>query len=559
VRIGFFGDGPWAVLALERLIELPGLDVAVVVGRSPDPDQELKTLAETHGVTFQSPHNVNNGDYLRTLAELNCDFHVSMSYDQIFRAEFLRTARDGAINCHAGLLPFYRGRNPLNWALINNESEFGITVHEIAIGIDTGDIILQRRLPIDPSSNYASLLKDAQTACADVLVEAVRLKMNGQVKLIEQSSIHPVGFYVGRRLAGDEIIDWSLSAERIHNFVRALVPPGPAARTNIGDSHFAVLRTALISGAPAYIATEGEVVGRADQYVVVKAADMVLAVSQVAPIDKHGRLGEPLTPRWPIGTRLGRNVHVELEDLHERVSRLEGRYRHPPMTHDAVVLGADGRARKTAKYIMIGTGEHARVVADAMRACGLALSAVASPNVGMLAGPLSGLPHITSDEEVLAMGADGILLVNGIGSIARPTTRRAAYEKFRSAGFRFASVVHPSAVIASHVEIESGAQVMAGAVVQTGAHVSADAIINTSAAVDHDCRIGEHVHIAPGACLSGNVSVGNSSHVGTGASVVQGKTIGAGVVVAAGAVVISDIPDGATVAGVPARSIRRSE
>jgi sugar O-acyltransferase (sialic acid O-acetyltransferase NeuD family) len=211
-----------------------------------------------------------------------------------------------------------------------------------------------------------------------------------------------------------------------------------------------------------------------------------------------------------------------------------------------------------AKYIMIGTGEHARVVADAMRAGGLVLSAVASPDAAVLAGPLTGLPHIGSDEEVLAMEANGVLLVNGIGSIARPTVRRTAYEKFRAAGFRFASVVHPSAVIGSYVEIESGAQVMAGAVVQTGAQIGADAIINTSAAIDHDCRIGEHVHIAPGACLSGNVSVGNSSHVGIGASVIQGKTIGADVIVAAGAVVIADIPDGMTVAGVPARNIGRS-
>ena len=209
------------------------------------------------------------------------------------------------------------------------------------------------------------------------------------------------------------------------------------------------------------------------------------------------------------------------------------------------------------RYILIGTGEHARVLADAMRACGLELSAVASPDAPMLTGPLTGLSHLASDEEVMALGPEGILLVNGIGSIARPHKRRAAFEKFHAAGFRFASVVHPSAVIASHVDIEGGAQIMAGVVVQTGARIGADALLNTGALVDHDCRIGQHVHIAPGACLSGNVSVGNTSHVGIGACVIQGRTIGADVVVAAGAVVISDIPDGATVAGVPARTIQR--
>lgn len=177
----------------------------------------------------------------------------------------------------------------------------------------------------------------------------------------------------------------------------------------------------------------------------------------------------------------------------------------------------------------------------------------------MVAGPLSGLPHIASDDDVLAMNPGDVLLINGIGSVARPHARRAAYEKFRSEGFHFASVVHPSAVIAACVEIESGAQIMAGAVVQTGARIGANALLNTGALIDHDCRIGEHVHIAPGACLSGNVSVGNSSHIGIGASVIHGKAIGAGVIVAAGAVVISDIPDGVIVAGVPARSIQGCE
>src|SRR4051794_25084007 len=111
------------------------------------------------------------------------------------------------------------------------------------------------------------------------------------------------------------------------------------------------------------------------------------------------------------------------------------------------------------KYVMIGAGGHARVLAEAMRACGLALLAAASPDAVPPAGALSGLQHLGSDEDVLAMGADGILLINGIGSVGRPQARRAAYEKFRSAGFHFASVVHPSAVIALHVEIETGAQV----------------------------------------------------------------------------------------------------
>jgi UDP-perosamine 4-acetyltransferase len=208
-------------------------------------------------------------------------------------------------------------------------------------------------------------------------------------------------------------------------------------------------------------------------------------------------------------------------------------------------------------YILIGAGGHARVLADAMRAAGIVLTAVASPDNAVSAGLLSGIRRMRSDDEVLALRSGDVLLINGVGSVGNPQARRAVFEKFQKAGFAFTSVVHPSAVIASHATMDEGAQVMAGAIVQTGARIGANAIINTGAIVDHDCQIGAHTHIAPGSCLAGDVIVGHSVHVGAGANVIQGKSIGDGVIVAAGAVVVSDIPPGITVAGVPARDIGR--
>src|SRR5690606_11568598 len=113
------------------------------------------------------------------------------------------------INCHAGKLPYYRGRNILNWVLINDENEFGITVHYIDDGIDTGDLILQETFPITDNDNYKTLLEVAYVECGNLLYKAINKIQEGNVKPVSQSTIHSVGFYCGIRRQGDEIINWN--------------------------------------------------------------------------------------------------------------------------------------------------------------------------------------------------------------------------------------------------------------------------------------------------------------------------------------------------------------
>jgi len=162
-------------------------------------DETLKNYCEKYNIDYLKHKNINSKEFLEKIRQYNCDLFVSMSFNQIFKKEIINIPRLKAINCHAGKLPFYRGRNVLNWVLINDEKEFGITVHYIDEGIDTGDIIMQRVYPIIDEDDYNTLLEKAYKECANILYDGIKLIQNTQeVTPIKQTTIHSMGFYCSR-------------------------------------------------------------------------------------------------------------------------------------------------------------------------------------------------------------------------------------------------------------------------------------------------------------------------------------------------------------------------
>ena len=149
-------------------------------------------------------------------------------------------------------MPFYRGRNILNWALINDEREFGITVHYMDEGIDTGDIILQRKFSITDNDDYGTLLETAYVECAKILYDAIKLIQANELIPNPQSEIHPEGMYCGQRREGDEIINWNQTSREIFNFIRAICKPGPVARSFIADEEIKINKASIIENAPSY-------------------------------------------------------------------------------------------------------------------------------------------------------------------------------------------------------------------------------------------------------------------------------------------------------------------
>ncbi|HEY1259698.1 MAG TPA: acetyltransferase [Stellaceae bacterium] len=194
--------------------------------------------------------------------------------------------------------------------------------------------------------------------------------------------------------------------------------------------------------------------------------------------------------------------------------------------------------------IVLGGGGHGRVLIDLLQLTARPILGICDPQLAAGAGGPMGIAVLGDDDAVLAYSRDDIELVNGIGSTKTMTLRHTVYRRFGERGFRFATLLHPSAVVARGVRLDEGAQIMAGAVLQCGASIGANSIVNTRASVDHDCTIGQTVHIAPGVTLSGNVGIGDRTHVGTAAIIIQSVRVGEDCLVPAGALVTRDVPDG---------------
>ena len=280
LSIGYFADGPWSHEALDRLLSDDSIVIEFICARHDKPDETLKSTAQANGIDFFTHPRINSSDFFDMVSVYGCDLFVSMSFNQIFKNELINLPPLKIINCHAGKLPFYRGRNVLNWVLINDESEFGITVHFIDQGIDTGDIILQRTFKINDTDDYQTLLLTAYKECSSILYDSIKLVQTGNPPIFKQTDIDSVGSYCVTRIDGDEDLDWNQTSRTIFNFVRSICRPGPQARTTLNGEIIKVNRVELLINAENYKGIPGSVVGIERASFIVKTADNLIRVTE---------------------------------------------------------------------------------------------------------------------------------------------------------------------------------------------------------------------------------------------------------------------------------------
>ena len=288
-----FGDGEWAALALSRLIA-DGHSAVAVVLRSAPSNELLSTAAKDKGIRILQPDGPSSPEFVETVARLAPDLCISFAYDRIIRKPLRQVPRLGFINCHAGALPEYRGRNVINWALINGEKRLGLTVHHIDSGIDTGDIIVQELLDIGWQDDYGSLLRRVTGGFPDLLSRAVSELASGTAERTPQDQ--SAGTYFPGRQPGDEWIDWADTSTDIYNFVRAITRPAPGARVRLSEREIIVWKARFEPTWPKYRAIPGAVVGLGPSgNPVVKTGDSTIELIEwevVSGACKRIRIGD---------------------------------------------------------------------------------------------------------------------------------------------------------------------------------------------------------------------------------------------------------------------------
>lgn len=253
LRIIFLGTPDFAVASLQALVDAGANVVAVVTapdkpaGRGMQLQQSaVKQYALSQNLPVLQPEKLKNREFLAELASFKADLQVVVAFRMLPVAVWDMPPM-GTINVHGSLLPQYRGAAPINWAIINGETETGVTTFKLKHEIDTGDILLQKKVVILPEDNIGSLYEKLMQAGAELLVETVKCLAADRLKEIQQADI-PAGElkHAPKIFKEDTRIDWRKPASQIHNLIRGL-SPYPAAFTILQDKTFKIYQSHIES------------------------------------------------------------------------------------------------------------------------------------------------------------------------------------------------------------------------------------------------------------------------------------------------------------------------
>jgi len=291
MRVLFFGYSQIGYRAVELLAERRDEVIGVVTHRDdPAENRWYRTPAEAalaHGLPLFYDEELGPQGIVDLARQSAPDLVLSVFYRHLLPDAVLDTARLAALNLHPSLLPAYRGRAPLNWVLVNGETETGVTLHHMVKRADAGDVVAQRAIPIAPRDTALTLYHKIEAAGVELLREALPLVASGTAPRLAQDESR--ASKVGRRRPEDGRIDWSWPAARVDNLVRAVAPPWPGAFFDAPAGH----RVFVHAGEPAEPLPEGPerpapgTVRETQGQTYIAAADRWYRVDEAVGLDAH--------------------------------------------------------------------------------------------------------------------------------------------------------------------------------------------------------------------------------------------------------------------------------
>jgi len=284
IRIVFFGTPQFALPSLQALIKSGQEIVAVVtqpdrrVGRGQHVQVcPVKDAALQAGLLVLQPEKVRAPDFLDQFRALKPDLAVVAAYGQIFSRELLDIPRLGFINVHSSLLPAYRGAAPINWAIINGESESGVTIMQVDLEMDSGPIVLQQSEPIAPDETAAALHDRLALLGGRLIGQALDQLAGPGWQLVPQQ--HDLATYAPMLKKSDGLIDWSQPAATIYNRLRGMTP-WPGCFTLL-DGRILKIHAAGVRDTSTGSAVPGTVLQAEGQAITVAAGNGALIITEL--------------------------------------------------------------------------------------------------------------------------------------------------------------------------------------------------------------------------------------------------------------------------------------
>lgn len=295
MKILYIGHRLWGCLALNALME-SGQEIVGVVAepekvyvREPQSRYNqglkkhnlygsVKDFAGSKGLPVFQPDDINEESFVNKIEQMNPDLTVIVNYHHIIKEPLI--SKCVFINAHGGILPDYRGTSCVNWAMINGEKETGVTVHYIERKIDSGDIIVQERIPIGIEDYVLDVLKKILPVYPRVVLEAVNQIEAGTVKRIKQD--FSKGAYYKERRPEDGLMRWNeMTTIQAYNWIRALSDPYPGAFSYYKSQKLIVWRSSLPAKPKKTRYAPGYIIGKDGSRVEVTTGDSTIFLEKV--------------------------------------------------------------------------------------------------------------------------------------------------------------------------------------------------------------------------------------------------------------------------------------
>lgn len=252
MKLIFMGTPDFAVPCLERLLDASH-EIAAVFTQPDKPrgrkqeltPPEVKVCALQHDLPVYQPKTLRDGEAMTIIESILPDCIVVAAYGKILPKEMLDLPKYGCINVHASLLPKYRGSAPIQWSVINGDKETGVTIMQMAQGVDTGDMLYQKSIPIQIDDTAESMFEKLSELGGEMIVEALSLIEQGKLTPVKQEEA--LATHAPMLNKEISVIDWNKPALEVHNLVRGLYS-WPIAQTTLHGKKLKIYRTSLGRG-----------------------------------------------------------------------------------------------------------------------------------------------------------------------------------------------------------------------------------------------------------------------------------------------------------------------